>query len=69
MKPILKKHYVWIIIDSCEKIILTYQVYDNRSIDTCILAMNMTLRNSKCFLVKHYTIKINFALNNNYHKI
>lgn len=55
MKPILKKHYVWIIIDSCEKIILTYQVYDNRSIDTCILAMNMTLRNSKCFLVKHYT--------------
>jgi transposase-like protein len=43
------KHYVWIIMDACEKSILGYQVSDTRAVGPCILAMRMAFEKFKVF--------------------
>jgi transposase-like protein len=43
------KHYVWIIMDTCKKSILGYQVSDTRAVGPCILTMRMAFEKFKVF--------------------
>ena len=43
------KHYVWIVLATCKKPILSYQVSDTRSTGPCILVMRMAFDKFKEF--------------------